>query len=125
MNKRIAFIESLREMPLAYSIADIVVSSSTRPEAFGRIAVEAQAMEKPVVASNIGGSKETILNKKSGFLYEYNDPRDLAKILNTLMEKDKDTLNSIGIEGRKNVSKKFDVEKMCNTTFTEYKKLLN
>tara|TARA_B100000965_G_scaffold400981_1_gene423879 strand:- start:619 stop:1773 length:1155 start_codon:yes stop_codon:yes gene_type:complete len=125
LNKRIAFIESLREMPLAYSIADIVVSSSTRPEAFGRIAVEAQAMEKPVVASNIGGSKETILNKKSGFLYEYNDPRDLAKILNTLMEKDKDTLNSIGIEGRKNVSKKFDVEKMCNTTFTEYKKLLN
>ena len=112
-------------MPLAYSVADFVISSSIRPEAFGRVAVESQAMEKPIIASNIGGSKETIIDGKSGFLYKYDDPRELAKILNTVMELDKDTLNSIGNEGRKNVVKKFDVEKMCQTTFTEYKKLLN
>ena len=111
-------------MPLAYAISDIVVSSSVEPEAFGRVAVEAQAMQKPIVASNIGGSLETILEKKSGFLYKYDDPRELAKTLNSVMELDKDSLNLIGIEGRKNVSKKFDVEKMCQTTFTEYKKLL-
>ena len=83
-----------------------MVSSSIRPEAFGRVAVEAQAMEKPIVASDIGGSKETIINNKSGYLYNHNDPRDLAKVLNEVMHKDKETLNSIGNEGRKNVTKK-------------------
>ena len=125
LNKKILFINHCNEMPLAYSVADFVISSSIRPEAFGRVAVESQAMEKPIIASNIGGSKETIIDGKSGFLYKYDDPRELAKILNTAMELDKDTLNSIGNEGRKNVVKKFDVEKMCQTTFTEYKKLLN
>ena len=111
-------------MPNAYALSDVVVSSSIEPEAFGRVAVEAQAMEKPIVASDIGGSKETIVKDKSGFLYKAGDPRELAKVLNKVMELDKETLQSVGMEGRKNVSKKFDVEKMCQTTFTEYQKLL-
>ena len=88
------------------------------------MAVEAQAMEKPVVASDIGGSKETVVDGKSGFLFKAKDPRDLAKVLNNVMELDKEALHSIGNEGRKNVSKKFDVEKMCHTTFTQYQKLV-
>ena len=112
-------------MPLAYSLADVVVSASIEPEAFGRVSVEAQAMGKPIIASNLGGSKETIIKNKTGFLYKHDDPRDLAKTLNTVIELDQDTLNSIGNEGRKNVTKKFDVDKMCHTTLTEYKKLLN
>ena len=51
-------------MPLAYSLADVVVSASTEPEAFGRVAVEAQSMEKLIIASNIGGSNETIIDGK-------------------------------------------------------------
>ena len=125
MNKKITFVDRCRNMPVAYSIADVVVSSSTKPEAFGRVAVEAQSMKKPIVASDLGGSKETILNEKSGFLYNYDDPRELGKILNTLMDIDKETLNSIGNEGRKNVTKKFDVENMCRSTFNAYKKILN
>ena len=124
LNNKIKFIDSCREMPTAYDVSDVVVSNSIRPEAFGRVAVEAQAMEKPIVASDIGGSKETVLNGKSGFLYKSGDPRELAKVLNNLMELDKETLNSIGNECRKNVSKKFDVDKMCHSTFTEYQKLL-
>ena len=125
LNKKIKFINHCQEMPLAYSISDVVVSASIEPEAFGRVSVEAQAMEKPIIASNLGGSKETILNKKSGFLYKHDDPRELAKTLNTVIELDQDTLNSIGNEGRKNIIKKFDVEAMCNSTLREYKKLLN
>ena len=120
----IKFVNHCRDMPVAYSISNIIVSSSIEPEAFGRVSVEAQAMEKPIVASDIGGSKETVLNNKSGFLYKYDDPRELAEFLNKIIELDKETLNSIGNEGRKNVVKKFDVEKMCQTTFTEYQKLL-
>ena len=55
-------------MPVAYKIADTIVSASIEPEAFGRVSVEAQSMQKPIVASNLGGSKETIMNKKTGLL---------------------------------------------------------
>ena len=125
LGQKIIFVDHCKEMPLAYSLADVVVSASIEPEAFGRVSVEAQAMGKPIIASNLGGSKETIIKNKTGFLYKHDDPRDLAKTLNTVIELDQDTLNSIGNEGRKNVTKKFDVEAMCDTTLREYKKLLN
>ena len=56
-------------MPIAYEISDVVISSSIEPEAFGRVSVEAQAMQKPIIASNIGGSNETIIDGKTGFLF--------------------------------------------------------
>ena len=111
-------------MPLAYSLADVVVSASIEPEAFGRVSVETQAMGKPIVASNIGGSKETIINKKTGFLYKHDDPRELAKILNTVIQLSVDDLKFMGNEGRKNVTKKFDVETMCQSNLKEYKRLI-
>tara|TARA_A100000164_G_C21892293_1_gene766006 strand:- start:350 stop:1507 length:1158 start_codon:yes stop_codon:yes gene_type:complete len=125
LNKNVTFVSHCKEMPLAYSLADVIVSASTHPEAFGRVSVEAQAMGKPIIASNIGGSKETILANKSGFLYNHDDPRELAKILNTVMELDPVSLQIMGNEGRKNITKKFDVESMCDSTLREYKKLLN
>jgi glycosyltransferase involved in cell wall biosynthesis len=125
INKKIKFVEHCNEMPLAYALADIVVSTSIEPEAFGRVAVEAQAMQKPIIATKLGGSMETIVNNKTGILYKFDDPRELAKNINSFMETDKLALNIMGVEGRKNVVKKFDVEKMCQSTFNEYKKLLN
>ena len=124
LNKKVKFIQHCKEMPLAYSLADVVVSASIEPEAFGRVSVEAQSMGKPIIASNIGGSKETIINKKTGFLYKHDDPRELAKILNTVIQLSSDDLKFIGNEGRKNVTKKFDVETMCQSNLKEYKKLL-
>ena len=124
LKRDIMFINHIEEMPVAYYVSDIVVSSSIEPEAFGRISVEAQSMRRPILASNHGGSKETIMNGKSGFLFENNNAESLAENLNKLMEMDKDKLQSIGNEGRKNILKKFDVEQMCNSTFSEYKKLI-
>mgnify|MGYP001265366800 FL=1 len=124
LNKKIKFIQHCKEMPLAYSLADVVVSASIEPEAFGRVSVEAQAMGKPIVASNIGGSKETIINKKTGFLYKHDDPRELAKILNTVIQLSPDELKFMGNEGRKNITKKFDVETMCQSNLKEYKRLI-
>ena len=123
-SNKIKFIQNCKEMPLAYSLADVVVSASIEPEAFGRVSVESQAMCKPIIASNIGGSKETVLNKKSGFLYKHDDPRELAKNLNTVIQLSQEELKLIGNEGRKNVTKKFDVELMCDSNLREYKKLL-
>ena len=124
LNKIVKFIDHCQEMPIAYSISNLVVSSSIEPEAFGRVSVEAQSMEVPIVASNIGGSKETIIDGKTGFLFKSGNPQDLADTIKIAMEKDYNSLKSIGIEGRKNILKKFDVDKMCYTTFTEYKKLI-
>ncbi len=125
LTNQVKFIDNCKNMPLAYKVSDIIVSSSIEPEAFGRISVEAQAMKKPIVASNIGGSKETINENKTGFLFEANNSDDLSKKLIEIMNLDEQTINQMGIEGRKNVVSKFNVEKMCFSTYSEYKKLIN
>ena len=81
-------------------------------------------MQTPIVASDIGGSKETVIKDKTGYLFENKNYEALADLIITIMEKDYNSLKSIGFEGRKNVLKKFDVDKMCQSTFTEYKKLI-
>ena len=122
---QVKFIDHCKDMALAYKVSDIVVSASIEPESFGRVAVEAQSMEKPIIASNIGGSNETVVDEKTGFLFETNNPKSLSqKILKTL-SMDEVSLKSIGIEGRKNIIQKFNVEKMCFSTYSEYKKLIN
>ena len=124
LGNKIKFIDHCEEMPVAYAISNLVCSCSYEPEAFGRVSVEAQSMQIPIIASDIGGSKETINKNKSGFLFKNKDPNDLANLIVSVMQKDYNTLKSIGFEGRENVLKKFDVDKMCQTTFTEYKKLI-
>ena len=121
----IKFIDKCELMPLAYKVSDIVVSSSIEPEAFGRVSVEAQSMEKPIIASNIGGSKETIIDDKTGFLFEAGKPEKLSEKIIHVLNLNESTLKFIGIEGRKNVVKKFNIEKMCFSTYSEYKKLIN
>ena len=125
LTKHLKFIEHCKNMPLAYKIADIIISASIEPESFGRVSVEAQSMKKPIIASNIGGSNETIINNMTGFLFESGKAESLSKKLLEVLSLDESTLNSMGIEGRKNAIKKFNVEKMCFSTYSEYKKLLN
>ena len=125
LQNHVKFIDNCEVMPLAYKVSDIIVSSSIEPEAFGRVSVEAQSMEKPIIASNIGGSKETIIDDKTGFLFEAGKPDALSKKLIHVLNLDESTLKFIGIEGRKNVIKKFNIEKMCFSTYSEYKKLIS
>tara|TARA_B100001250_G_scaffold390983_1_gene391434 strand:- start:336 stop:1493 length:1158 start_codon:yes stop_codon:yes gene_type:complete len=124
LTQDVMFVESFNLMPLAYNISDLIVSSSIEPEAFGRISVEAQAMEKPIIASNIGGSKETIINEKTGFLFESGNSNKLSDKITEVLNLSDLTLRGMGSEGRKNVIKKFNVEKMCFSTYSEYKKLI-
>ena len=125
LNRKIKFIDHCEEMPVAYRIANLVCSCSIEPEAFGRVSVEAQSMQVPIIASDIGGSKETIIKDKSGLFFKSGNANDLAEKIIILMQMDHNSLKSMGYEGRKNIQKKFDVDKMCQTTFTEYKKLIN
>jgi glycosyltransferase involved in cell wall biosynthesis len=125
LNNQITFIGHCKDMALAYKVSDIVVSASIEPEAFGRVAVEAQSMEKLIIASNIGGSNETILDGKTGILFQSGDPKSLSKKIIQAITMDDSSIKLIGKEGRKNIIKKFNVEKMCFSTYSEYKRLLN
>ena len=125
LTNQIKFIDSCNDMALAYKVSDIVVSASIEPEAFGRVAVEAQSMKRLVIASNIGGSNETIEDEKTGFLFESGDAVSLSKKIIRAVTMDEISIKLIGEEGRKNIIKKFNVEKMCFSTYSEYKRLLN
>ena len=125
MTKQIRFIDHCNDMALAYKISDIVVSASVEPEAFGRVAVEAQSMEKPIIASNTGGSNETVIDEKTGFLFESGNAKSLSKKILKAITMDDLSLKLIGVEARKNIVQKFNVEKMCFSTYSEYKRILN
>jgi len=125
MTKQVKFINHCKDMALAYKVSSIIVSPSIEPEAFGRVAVEAQSMEKLIIASNIGGSKETIIDEKTGYLFDANNPKSLSEKILKVLNLDNSILQTIGIEGRKNIVNKFNVEKMCFSTYSEYKKLIN
>jgi glycosyltransferase involved in cell wall biosynthesis len=125
MTKQVKFIDHCKDMALAYKVSDIIVSSSIEPEAFGRVAVEAQSMQKVIIASDIGGSNETVINEKTGYLFESGNAKSLSDKILKVLNLDETTIKTIGIEGRKNIVSKFNVEKMCFSTYSEYKKLIN
>ena len=125
MTNQVKFIDHCDDMALAYKISDIIVSASIEPEAFGRVAVEAQSMQKLIIASNIGGSNETIDDEKTGLLFESGDAKSLCDKIIQGFTMDESSLKIMGNEGRKNIMKKFNVEKMCFSTYSEYKKLFN
>ena len=125
MTKQVKFIDHCDDMALAYKVSDIIISASIEPEAFGRVAVEAQSMQKLIIASNIGGSNETIDDEKTGLLFESGDAKSLCDKIIQGFTMDESSLKIMGNEGRKNIMKKFNVEKMCFSTYSEYKKLFN
>ncbi len=125
MTNQVKFIDHCDDMALAYKISDIIISASIEPEAFGRVAVEAQSMQKLIIASNIGGSNETIDDEKTGLLFKSGDAKSLCDKIIQGFTMDESSLKIMGNEGRKNIMKKFNVEKMCFSTYSEYKKLFN
>ena len=125
ITKQVKFIDNCKDMALAYKVADIIVSASIEPEAFGRVSVEAQSMQKIIIASNLGGSNETVIDEKTGYLFKSGDAKSLSEKILKVLNLDEITIKSLGIEGRKNVINKFNVEKMCFSTYSEYKKLIN
>ena len=112
-------------MNLIYMMADIVLSCSTDPEAFGRVPIESQSMGKVVVASNHGGHVETISLGLSGFLYSPTKPNELAEaILETLSSEiylDKDFQS----KRRKLILENYTVQKMCEKTVEVYNNVLS
>ena len=123
--KLIHFVGSRSDLNNFYGLVDFVVSASTDPEAFGRIAVEAQAMGKFVIASNHGGSTETVINGKTGYLFENNNPDDLCNKILDAIDKEKHTSKDTLKACIQHVQKKYSKIKMCEETLNFYNEVLN
>ena len=124
LENRVKFIGPSKEMDLVYSTADIVLSCSTDPEAFGRIPVEAQAMGKVIIASNHGGHRETIINGLSGFLYPPLNPIDLANSIIKAISNEIYLDEQYKIKRRQNILDNFTDLNMCQKTLEVYNKVL-
>ena len=122
---KIRIVGACRDMPATYQLAHFVVAPSVRPEAFGRVAIEAQASSKIIVATKIGGALETVIDEETGFLVEPFDLESLAKSIDRSLEMSKEETEKFGVAGRKNVEENFSNDLMCQKTIEVYIKTLS
>jgi glycosyltransferase involved in cell wall biosynthesis len=118
-------VDECRDMPAAYMLADVVVSASRDPEGFGRVVVEAQAMGRPVVATDHGGSRETILPGITGWLVPPRRPAALAAALGEALALPAEERQRLGERARAHVAANFTHAAMCARTIEVYDELLS
>lgn len=125
MENRYTFIRHVTDVPAAMLVSDIVLSTSIEPEAFGRIAIEGQAMGRVVIASDIGGSKETVIDGATGKLFKSGDADDLANAIKWALSLSTEEREKIGAEAVKNVKEHFTKQIMCDKTISVYEEIIN
>ncbi|WP_420548524.1 glycosyltransferase family 4 protein [Curvivirga sp.] len=125
IDDRVHVVGECRDMAAAYKLADVVVSASTDPEAFGRVAVEGQAMGRPVVAPHHGGAVEQIEHGVTGWLFKPGDPDDLARMLKKALSLDEAQRKEFHDRAIKSVHENFTNEKMLRRTLNVYREILD
>ena len=113
------------DMAAAYSITDIVISASTRPEAFGRVVSEAQAMGCHIVAADHGGGAEQIINGKTGWLFKPNDAEALATSISNILSMTESDRFEISQKAITHVRMKYTKKEMCSATLKVYSELIS
>lgn len=112
------------DMPAALSLADVVVHASTEPEAFGRVVIEAQAMGRPVVASDLGGPVETVIDGETGWRVSPGDPVALAAAIDRALALPEDARRAIGAMARAGVLARYTTAAMQDGTLAVYREVL-
>jgi glycosyltransferase involved in cell wall biosynthesis len=121
---KVRILGQISDMPALYMISSVILSTSTRPEAFGRIAIEAGAMEKIIIATNLGGAKETVINGETGFLFDHKNPSELCQKIQHTLSLDLEKRQEMGKKARKRVEEYFSSEKMMSDTVEIYKNII-
>jgi glycosyltransferase involved in cell wall biosynthesis len=124
LKEMVVVSDHVTDMAGAYLAADIVVSASTDPEAFGRIPPEAAAMGRPVIATDHGGARETVRSGQTGLLVKPGSATALADALRDLLARSPAELAAMGSRGRAHIQANFTVERMCEDTLNIYAKLI-
>jgi len=113
------------DMAAIYKLADVVVSSSLEPEAFGRVVAEAQAMGRPTVAVNHGGGPEIIIDGLTGWLFKSGNANDLADKINKALSLNKNDRDKMAMNAIERAKLNFNNEMMCEKTLQVYAELAN
>ena len=124
LSQKVKIVGMCKDMPAAYALSHFVLFPSVRPEAFGRISIEAQACEKVVIATNIGGARDTVIDGQTGFLVEPFAVDNFAKLIDKSLEMSEEEANKMGALGRQNVEENFSNQRMCADTLAVYSRLL-
>jgi glycosyltransferase involved in cell wall biosynthesis len=117
-------IEDCRDMPAAYMLADVVVSASTRPEGFGRIIAEAQAMGRPVIATDHGGAREIVRDEETGWLVPPKDPQALADAIATALDLPASKRLTLAERAIAHMRANFTTKAMTDRTLAVYEEIL-
>ena len=124
LENRVAIFGKVLDMPALMMVSNVILSTAIEPEAFGRIAIEGQAMGKIVVASNHGGSLDSIVDGVTGKLFYNNNAASLAEAIDWALALSKDEEEKIAQAGIKNVKDNFTKEIMCDKTIKVYEELI-
>ncbi|MFO0996920.1 MAG: glycosyltransferase family 4 protein [Alphaproteobacteria bacterium] len=120
----VRIVPDCRDMPAAYMLSDVVVSASTDPEAFGRVIAEAQAMGRPVIATNHGAAPEIVVAGSTGWLVEPGSARALAEALQDAISLTREQRDEIAHAAMARVREHFTKDRMCAETIALYRDLL-
>ena len=121
----VQIVGGCRDMAAAYMIADVVVSASTDPEAFGRVAVEAQALGRPVIATDHGAARETVVPGETGWLVPPGEPDSLADALREALALTTEQREAMAARAIAYVREHFRRQDMCAKTIAAYRDLLD
>jgi len=124
LETRVSIMDECNDMPAAYMLSDVVVSPSTDPEGFGRTVGEAQAMGRPVVASDHGGAREQIIDRRTGFLFPNRDAAALAAGLRRALALTPDARARLHDDAVHRVRAEFSKDQMCARTLGVYREVL-
>jgi len=120
----VRIVNHCEDMAAAFMLADVVVSASTDPEAFGRTLIEAQALGRPVIASDHGGARETIIEGKTGWRVVPGDAVSLASALKNALDLSEIQRANVANAAIANVRKNFSKQSMCARTLAVYNEVL-
>ncbi len=121
----VRIVDHCDDMPAAYMLADVVVSASIEPEAFGRVVAEAQALGRPVIASDHGGARETVIPGETGWLTKPRDPQSLAEAIEMSLDLDPARREKMAETAIRHIRENFSKETMCNKTLAVYDEILH
>lgn len=125
LNAQVRIIDHCNDMPAAYMLSTVAVSASTDPEGFGRIPVEAQAMGRPIIATDHGGAQETIKRGETGWLVTPGDPEALAGAINEALSLNANQRAILATRAMTRVAENFTKESMAEKTLAVYAELLD
>lgn len=124
LQEQVKIVGHCDDMPAAYLLCDVAILPTTVPESFGRAAVEPQAMGRPVIASNHGGTVETVIDGTTGWLVAPGDAEAWAAAMTRAIDLGPGRRAEMGLTGMNRARQLYRVDAMCAATLAAYERVL-